>query len=149
MIYGAGRIGVAVAAHLVRQHIIVRLIESDRERARLVAEKLPEVRIFNATGVDPDFLERERIGQARAAIFAMHDDAKNHYAATLAKLHGVGFTIAVVHEAISAKVFERAGIDVAVNPRQLTAEELVSLRARSAHAAGRDAQGRPLRGAST
>jgi trk/ktr system potassium uptake protein len=83
------------------------------------------VRIFNATGVDPDFLERERIGQARAAIFAMRDDAKNHYAATLAKLSGVGFTIAVVHEAISARVFERAGINVAVNPRQLTAEELV------------------------
>jgi trk system potassium uptake protein TrkA len=125
VIYGAGRIGVAVAAHLIRQHISVRLIESDRDRARLVAEKVPEVRIFNATGVDPDFLERERIGQARAAIFAMRDDAKNHYAATLAKLSGVGFTIAVVHEAISARVFERAGIDVAVNPRQLTAEELV------------------------
>ena len=55
----------------------------------------------------------------------MRDDAKNHYAATLGKLHGIGFTIAVVHEAISAEVFERAGIDVAVNPRQLTAEELV------------------------
>ena len=125
VIYGGGRIGVAVAAHLARQRINVRLIESDRDRARLVAEKLPEVRVFNATGVDPDFLERERIGQSRAAIFAMRDDAKNHYAATLAKLHGVGFTIAVVHEAISAQVFESAGVDVAVNPRQLTAEELV------------------------
>jgi trk system potassium uptake protein TrkA len=125
VIYGAGRIGVAVAAHLARQHINVRLLESDRDRARLVAEKLSDVRVFNATGVDSDFLERERIGHARAAIFAMRDDAKNHYAATLAKLHGVGFTIAVVHEAISAQVFERAGVDVAVNPRQLTAEELV------------------------
>jgi trk system potassium uptake protein len=125
VIFGAGRIGVAVAAHLIRQRISVRLIESDRDRARIVAEKLPDVRVFHATGVDPDFLERERIGQSRAAIFAMRDDAKNHYAATLAKLHGVGFTIAVVHEAISAQVFERAGADVAVNPRQLTAEELV------------------------
>jgi trk system potassium uptake protein len=125
VIFGAGRIGVAVAAHLIRQQISVRLIESDRDRARIVAEKLPDVRVFHATGVDPDFLERERIGQSRAAIFAMRDDAKNHYAATLAKLHGVGFTIAVVHEAVSAQVFERAGVNVAVNPRQLTAEELV------------------------
>ncbi len=125
VVYGAGRIGVAVAAHLIRQGIRVRLIEADRDRAREVAELLPDARVFNATGVDPDFIERERIGQARAAIFAMRDDAKNHYAGTLAKLHGVGFTIAVVHEAISAEVFERAGIDVAVNPRQLTAEELV------------------------
>ena len=125
VIYGAGRIGIAVARHLIRQQIRVRLIEADRERAQLVAEAVPEARVFNATGIDPDFLERERIGQARAAIFAMRDDAKNHYAGTLAKLHGVGFTIAVVHEPISAEVFERAGMDVTINPRQLTAEELV------------------------
>jgi trk system potassium uptake protein len=55
----------------------------------------------------------------------MRDDAKNHYAATLAKLHGVEFTIAIVHDAISSEVFERAGIDVAINPRSLTAEEIV------------------------
>jgi trk system potassium uptake protein TrkA len=125
VIYGAGRIGTAVAEHLLRQGIRVRMIESDRDRARLVAEKLPDARVFNATGVDPDFLERERIGQSRAAIFAMRDDAKNHYAATLAKLHGIGFTIAIVHDPISIEVFEQAGVDVAVNPRQLTAEELV------------------------
>lgn len=125
VVYGAGRIGVAVAEHLLRQDIRVRLIETDAARARLVAEKLPDARVFNATGVDPEFLERERIGHSRAAIFAMRDDAKNHYAATLAKLHGVGFTIAVVHEPVAAEVFERAGIDVVVNPRQLTAEELV------------------------
>jgi trk system potassium uptake protein TrkA len=125
VIYGAGRIGIAVADHLIRQGIRVRMIESDRDRARLVAEKLPEARVFHATGIDPDFLERERIGQSRAAIFAMRDDAKNHYAATLARIHGIGFTIAIVHEPVSIEVFEQAGVDVAVNPRQLTAEELV------------------------
>lgn len=125
VIYGAGRIGVAVAEHLLNQSIRVRMIEADAERAREVAELIPQARIFNATGIDPDFLERERIGQSRAAIFAMRDDAKNHYASTLARLHGVGFTIAVVHEPISTEVFERAGVDVVINPRQLTAEELV------------------------
>ena len=112
-------------ALLIDQQIRVRLIEADAERAREVAELLPEARVFNATGIDADFLERERIGQARAAIFAMRDDAKNLYAATLAKLHGVKFTIAVVHDAISSEVFERAGIDVAINPREVTAEEIV------------------------
>ena len=55
----------------------------------------------------------------------MRDDLKNHYAATLAKVHGVRFTIAIVHEAASVEVFERAGIDVSINPRQVTAEEIV------------------------
>ena len=125
VIYGAGRIGVAVARMLLDQQIRVRMIESNRERAREVAELLPHARVFHATGVDPDFLERERIGHSRAAIFAMRDDAKNHYAATLAKLHGVKFTIAITHDAVSAAVFERAGIDVALNPRIVTAEEIV------------------------
>jgi trk system potassium uptake protein TrkA len=125
VIFGAGRIGVAVARVLIEQDIRVRLIEASAERAREVAAALPQARCFHATGTDPDFLERERIGSAQAGIFAMRDDAKNHYGATLAKLHGVPLTIAVVHESISTEVFERAGIDVTVNPRLLTAEEIV------------------------
>jgi trk system potassium uptake protein len=125
VIYGAGRVGVAVSRQLSLQGIRVRIVESDRGKAARAAEELPEARVFNATGLEPDFLERERIGQSRAAVFAMQNDAKNHYAAALLKLYGVGFTIAVVDELASTKVFERSGIDVVVNPRQLTAEELV------------------------
>jgi trk system potassium uptake protein len=125
VIYGAGRVGVAVAGQLGRQGIRVRIVEADRAKAARAADELPDARVFNATGLEPEFIERERIGQSRAAVFAMQNDAKNHYAGALLKLYGVGFTIAVVDEPISTKVFERSGIDVAVNPRQLTAEELV------------------------
>ena len=51
--------------------------------------------------------------------------SKNLYAATLAKLHGVAFTVAVVTEPVSVGVLERAGVDVVVNPRVVTAEEIV------------------------
>jgi len=125
VIFGAGRIGTATARVLLQQGIGVRLIERDAVRARAVAELLPKARVFCATGTDPEFLEREHIGKSQAAVFAMRDDAKNYYAATLAKLHGVDFTIAVVHETVSMEVFERAGVDVAINPRLLTAEEIV------------------------
>ena len=60
-----------------------------------------------------------------SGIFAMRDDTKNLYAASLATVHGVPFTIAVAHEAVSLAAFEQAGIDVAVNPRAVTAEEIV------------------------
>jgi trk system potassium uptake protein TrkA len=125
VIYGAGATGLAIAHILLDQRIRVRLVEPREERAREVAEELPEARVYCATGVDPDFIERERIGQARAAVFAMREDAKNLYAATLAKVHGLRFTIGIVHEPISIEVFEHAGIDVAVNPRSVTAEEIV------------------------
>ncbi|HXV58080.1 MAG TPA: Trk system potassium transport protein TrkA [Gaiellaceae bacterium] len=125
VVYGAGATGLAIARVLLEQRIRVRLVEPNDARAREVAEALPEARVYCATGVDPDFIERERIGQARAAVFAMREDAKNLYAATLARVHGIGFTIAIVHEPVSLEVFERAGIDVAVNPRSVTAEEIV------------------------
>jgi trk system potassium uptake protein TrkA len=125
VIYGAGHVGTAIARVLLDQGMSVRLIETSPERARVVAEMLPRARVYNATGVDPDFLERERIGQAHAAIFAMRDDAKNLYAASLAEVHGVGFTIGIAHEPVSIAAFEHGGIDVSVNPRAVTAEEII------------------------
>jgi len=125
VIFGAGRAGTAVARLLLEQGIGVRLIEASRERARDVAAELPDTRVYHATGFDPDFLDRERIADAQVAVFAMRDDMKNHFAATLAKVHGARFTVAIVHDAPSQEVFEHAGIDVTVNPRQITAEEIV------------------------
>ena len=125
VIYGAGRAGIATARVLVDQGIRVRIVEAQEEQARLAADLVPKARVFHATGMDADFIERERIGDSEAAIFAMRNDAKNHYAATLVKMSGVQFTIAIVHDAESIEVFERAGVDVAINPRLITAEEIV------------------------
>ncbi|HEX2505458.1 MAG TPA: Trk system potassium transporter TrkA [Gaiellaceae bacterium] len=125
VIFGAGQTGAAVAASLLREKLDVRLVEWSAERARAVAEALPQARVYHAAGTDADFLEREQIGRAGAGVFAMPDDSKNLYAATLARTHGLRFTIALVHEPASGEVFEQAGIDVAVNPRTVTAEEMV------------------------
>jgi trk system potassium uptake protein TrkA len=125
VIYGGGRVGAAIARRLLDQKVSVRIVEPDRERAREIAEQLPDARVYHASGLDPDFIERERLHHTHAAIFAMREDAKNHYAATLARVHGVGFTIAIVHDAVSRDVYAHSGVDVTVNPRQVTAEEIV------------------------
>jgi trk system potassium uptake protein TrkA len=125
VIYGAGRVGSAIARVLVSQGINVRIVEADRDRALRLAEALPKARVFNASGFDPDFLERERIGNAQAGIFAMRDDAKNQYAASLAQVQGIPFTVAIAHEAVSVSAFDKSGIDVSINPRGVTAEEIV------------------------
>jgi trk system potassium uptake protein TrkA len=125
VIYGAGRAGIATARVLVGQGIRVRIVEAQEDQARRAADLVPKARVFHATGMDADFIERERIGDSEAAIFAMRNDAKNHYAATLVKMSGVQFTIAIVHDAESIEVFERAGVDVAISPRLITAEEIV------------------------
>ena len=83
-----------------------------------------------------------------AAVFAMRDDAEEPFAATLAKLLGVGFTIAIVHDAdLASRLRARAGGRRGRRPALAHRRGDRPLRARPAHAAGGDARGRPLRGA--
>jgi trk/ktr system potassium uptake protein len=125
VIFGAGQMGTTIARVLLDHSIRVRLVDAQRERAVEVAEQLPAARCFHAHAFDPDFLERERIGRATAAVFCLNDDARNLYGAILAKAHGVRLTFALVHDEISVGVYERGGVDIAINPRQLTAAEMV------------------------
>ena len=125
VIFGAGRIGRAVARVLLDQEVDVRMIEADRDRAREVAELLPEARVLHATGIDPEFLERERIGQARLAVLAMREDAKN-----LTRACSRSSTASASRSRSSttrsrSTSSTRPGIHVSLNPRSLTAEEIV------------------------
>ena len=125
VVFGAQQLGAAIVRALVDQGISVRVVEADAARAALVAERLPEARVFNTTGLDPGFMQREGIARVQAAIFAMRDDARNLFAATLARVQGVPYTIALAHDPVSARVYETGGIDVSVDPRRVTAEAIV------------------------
>ena len=125
VIFGAGQMGTTIARVLLERGIRVRIVDAERERMRHIAERLPGVRAFHAHAFDPEFLDHERIGRASAAVFALNDDARNLYGAILAKRHGVRMTIALVHDEVSVEVYEAGGVDVTIDPRQVTAEEMV------------------------
>jgi trk system potassium uptake protein TrkA len=125
VVFGAGRMGSTIARVLLGRDVRVRLVDADHDRATEAAEALPEARVFCAHAFDPEFLERQRIGRASAAVFCLNDDAKNLYAAVLARVHGVRLTIALAHDPGAVSVYDRGGVDVAINPRQVIAEELV------------------------
>jgi trk system potassium uptake protein len=125
VVFGGDPIATQIARTLVSKGIGLRVVDPDVARARALADQLPQARVFNASATDADFLEREHIGAAEAAVFALGDDALNHYAATFAKVHGVPFVIAIVYDAESPEVFERAGVDVTIDPRSVTAEEIL------------------------
>jgi trk system potassium uptake protein TrkA len=125
VIFGAGRMGTTIARVLLDRDLRVRLVDAQRERVREASETLPGVRAFHAHAFDADFLDRERIGRATAAVFALNDDPKNLFGAILAKSHGVRQTIVLAHDPAAIAVYERGGVDVAINPRQVTAEEMV------------------------
>jgi trk system potassium uptake protein TrkA len=125
VVFGAGRMGATIATVLQQRDIRVRLVDAEADRARDVAKALPQIPVFRASAFDPEFLEHERIGPYSAAVFCMNDDARNLYAAVLAKRLGVRLTIALTHDPLSADVYESGGVDVSINPRQVAAEEMV------------------------
>ncbi|HEX6391021.1 MAG TPA: Trk system potassium transporter TrkA [Solirubrobacteraceae bacterium] len=125
VVYGAQELGAAIARTLVAQDLEVRVIEPDLARAAALAERLPKARVFNTDGLSAEFIQREGINRVQAAIFAFRDDHKNLYAATAASMHGVPYRIALAHAPGSRTVYEHAGIDVVVDPQEVTAEEIV------------------------
>ncbi|HWK29151.1 MAG TPA: Trk system potassium transporter TrkA [Solirubrobacter sp.] len=125
VVFGAGRMGTTIARVLLDRGIRIRFVEGRAERALEVAAELPQARVFHASAFDPEFFARERIGNTTAAVFALNDDPGNLFSAVLAKEHGVKLTIALAHDQSSLQVYERGGVDVAINPRQVIAEELV------------------------
>ena len=103
----------------------MRIVEPNAEQARVVAEELLEGARVQRHRARPGLPRARAHRPDRRGRLRHGATSKNLYAATLAKLLGVRFTIAVVDDPASVAVLERAGVDVVVNPRMVTAEEIV------------------------
>lgn len=125
VIVGGSDIGYNTARRLEEQDIESRLIEQDVDRARELAETLHSTLILNHDATDSEFLLRENIDQVGTLITATDSDEKNLLVSLLAKDIGVQRTVAIVEDGEYAPLFETVGIDVAVNPREVTAEEII------------------------
>jgi trk system potassium uptake protein len=125
VIIGGSDISYHTARLLEEREFKPRLIEQDSDHARHLAEMLPKTVVLQHDVTDVDFLTAEHIDQADAVIAATGSDEKNLLVSLLAKNIGVQRTIAVVEAGEYVDLFETVGVDVAINPREATAEEIV------------------------
>ncbi|WP_049981092.1 Trk system potassium transporter TrkA [Halolamina rubra] len=124
VIIGGSEIGYHVARMLSERGISARLIEQDPDRARWLAEKLPDTMVMETDATDIEFLEREHVGDAEVVVAALDSDEKNLLASLLAERVGAERSVAVIDQADYVDLFEAVGIDVGVNPREVVAEEI-------------------------
>jgi len=124
VIIGGSTTGELIAERLVNRGIHLRVVEFDEERARELAERLPTATVYSHDATDPEFLERKHIEDADAVVATLGSDERSLLAALLAKRQGAERAIAVVEQARYVDLFETVGVDVAVNPREVTAEEI-------------------------
>ncbi|WP_327052283.1 Trk system potassium transporter TrkA [Halomicrococcus gelatinilyticus] len=125
VIVGGSKLGYQTAALLVERGFRPQLIEQDATRARELAEKLPKASVLEQDGADVEFLRDENVDQADVVITALESDEKNFFVALLAKNIGANRAIAIVENGSYTEFFEQAGVDVAINPREETSEEII------------------------
>ena len=124
LIVGGCNIAYQTAGLLEDKGIHPRLVERDPERARELAEDLPNTRVLQSDATDRDFLEREHVERVDALIATLASDEQNLLACLIARRMGAERTVAVVEDPEYVDLFEEVGVDVAVNPREVTAEEI-------------------------
>ncbi|ELZ03852.1 Trk system potassium transporter TrkA [Natrialba aegyptia] len=125
VIVGGSEIGFQTAREFEEHGFHPRLIEQEHDRARECAEKLPNTMVMENDATDAEFLSREHVDEADIVVAALDGDEKNLLVSLLARRLGVDRTVAVIENHEYAELFETVGIDVAVNPREVTAEEIV------------------------
>ncbi|WP_276252838.1 Trk system potassium transporter TrkA [Halomontanus rarus] len=124
VIVGGGEIGYQTARLFEEEGLSPRLVERDHDRARQIAERLPNTLVLESDATDIDFLVREHVDESDIVVAALDSDEKNLLVSLLAKRIGVDRTVAVVEFGEYVDLFETVGVDVAVNPRVVTAEEI-------------------------
>lgn len=123
-IAGGTNIGYLTARLLGEKGLHPRLAEQDSERARQLAEELPNTTVLESDATDRGFLESAHIEKMDAFVAALGSDERNLMASLIAKQLGVPRTVAVVKESEYVELFEEIGVNVAVNPREVIAEEI-------------------------
>jgi trk system potassium uptake protein TrkA len=124
VIIGGSEIGYQTARLLEERSLSPRIIEQDSERARTLAEELPNTLVMEHDATDTEFLAREHVDKADIVVATLESDERNLLVSVLAKRLGIDRVVAVVDNGEYVTLFEEIGIDVAINPRQVTAEEI-------------------------
>lgn len=124
VIVGGSEIGYQVARMFEERGLKPRLIEEDHDRARTLAERLPKTVVMESDATDIEFLTREHIEEADVVVAALTHDETNLLISLLAKQLGCNRAVAVVEHGDYVDIFESVGVDAAINPREITAEEI-------------------------
>lgn len=124
VIIGDSEIGYHTARLLEDRSLEPRFVAQDHERARFLSEALPNTHVFDHDPTDTEFLQREHVDKAKTVVVAMESDERCLLVSVLLKRIGVERVIAVVDDVEYVTLFEEIGIDAAINPRNVTAEEI-------------------------
>ena len=127
IICGGGRIGRRVANTLLMNGISVRIIESNHQRAELIAEELPGVLVFDGDATNKEILKEAGVQSADYYVALTGDDEKNVLSALLARNLGAKRSTVLYTKPDYIDLIESIGVDRAISVRMSTANEILSM----------------------
>jgi trk/ktr system potassium uptake protein len=120
IVVGGGKVGFALARHLLERDYEVTLVEKDKSRADWITHQLGVSIVMVGDGDEMAFLATTGIERAGVVVAATGDDEDNLVACQLAKVtFNVPRTIARVNDPGNVKVFRALGIDVPLSATDL------------------------------
>ena len=127
LIVGAGNIGLQLCKNLQlrEEGVYVKLIESNKERAEMVAEQLDGTIIIHGDALEKEILEEVNVASADTIIAVSEDDEVNILSSVLAKRYGCSRAVALINETTYAPLISPLGIDTAISPRDITVSRIL------------------------
>ncbi len=128
MILGGGRVGREAARLLdAEKDLAIKLIDSDPERAQVLADELQRTLVIHGDGRDFNLLATEGILETDALIAATGDEETNILTSLLAKHLGVTKTIALVNRREYLPLMAPIGVNAAINTNLITSNAILRL----------------------
>ena len=123
-IIGGGSVGYELAKSLEKTPIKTKIIEDNLARCELLSENLQKTLVLHANATDLEFLNQENVGDSDFVVSVTDSDEKNLLISLLVKQLGVRKVVARVMQTITANLFEKVGIDIAISPKEAAVNEI-------------------------
>jgi trk system potassium uptake protein TrkA len=122
IIAGGGNIGLNLAHDLEENYpgVSLKVIEFNRERAEVVADRLNRTVVLYGDVLDREILDEANVATSEAIIAITNDDEVNILASLLAKRYGCRKSLTLVNNMAYWPLLTKLGVDVVVSPHEST-----------------------------
>ncbi|MDH3665140.1 MAG: Trk system potassium transporter TrkA, partial [Alphaproteobacteria bacterium] len=127
VIAGGGNIGLFLAQEIEQRwpDLSLALIEADPERARFVADQLPQHVVLHGDARDAEIHGEANLATTDAIVCVTNDDEVNIMAALLAKRSGNLKALTLINNNAYGALLGALDIDVMINPRETTVSSVL------------------------
>ena len=127
LIIGGGNIGQNLSKLIEQdeQEINLKILEYDKERCDFLASSLKKTSIFHGDALDQSLYDEVKLNTSDLVITVTDNDQINTILSIISKKRGSKSVFAVVNNESFSSFANDLGIDVIINPRELTTSRII------------------------